>query len=127
MFALRERIDSLLTAIRHKNLEQVMWHYAPDVVAYQLAPPLDVHGVAAYRKTFERWFQAMAGRIHYEAIDLRVTAGDAQAFCHFLAHVAGARTGGGRVDYWVRVTNAWRKIDGQWLVTHEHVSMPTML
>jgi len=27
----------------------------------------------------------------------------------------------------VRVTSGWRKADGVWLVSHEHISMPTMM
>jgi ketosteroid isomerase-like protein len=34
------------------------------------------------------------------------------------------RTTGEKADYWVRVTSGWRKIAGQWLITHEHVSLP---
>jgi ketosteroid isomerase-like protein len=27
----------------------------------------------------------------------------------------------------VRVSSGWRKLHGEWLVSHEHISMPTML
>jgi ketosteroid isomerase-like protein len=121
------RIETLAEAIRNKNLDQVMSHYAPDVVVFDLMPPLDVHGVAAYRRNFERWFASMAGRINYEMLDLDISAGDTHAFCHCLSHVIGARAGGGRADYWVRVSSGWRKVHGQWLVAHEHISMPTMM
>jgi len=121
------RIDTLVEAIRNKSLDLLMAHYAPDVVVYGLQPPLDVEGDAAYRKKFEKWFASMAGRINYEMLDMQVSAGDTYAFCHCLSHVTGARTGGGRADYWVRVTSGWRKIDGEWRVTHEHISMPTMM
>jgi ketosteroid isomerase-like protein len=123
----RQRMESLANAIRTKNLEQVLWHYAPDVVVYDLLPPLDVRGIAAYRRSFEKWFASMAGRISYDILDLRVSACDTHAMAHCLSHVTGARTGGGRHDYWVRITSGWRKLDGQWVVTHEHVSMPTMI
>jgi len=121
------RIDTLVEAIRNKNLDQLMSHYAADVVVYDVKPPLDMRGIAAYRKSFEKWFASMAGRINYEMLDLHVSANDTHAFCHCLSHVTGARTGGGRSDYWVRVTSGWRKEDGEWRVTHEHVSMPTLM
>jgi ketosteroid isomerase-like protein len=125
--AIRARIDSLAEAIRNKNLDQVMWHYASDVVVYDLLPPLDVRGIGKYRRNFEKWFATMAGRIHYEMLDVTISADDTHSFVHCLSHVTGARTGGGRADYWVRVTSGWRKVDGQWLITHEHISMPTMM
>jgi ketosteroid isomerase-like protein len=33
-------------------------------------------------------------------------------------------TSGKRVDLWTRATIGFRKIDGRWLVVHEHVSVP---
>jgi len=125
--AIRERVDSLAEAIRNKNLDQVLWHYAPDVVVFDLLPPLDVRGIGKYRQNFEKWFATMAGRIHYEMLDVTISADNTHAFVHCLSHVTGARTGGGRADYWVRVTSGWRKTEGQWLIAHEHISMPTMM
>ena len=104
-----------------------MAHYAPDAIVFDFMPPLDVHGIAAYRKNFERWFASMSGRIIYQMMDLHISADDSHAFCHCLSHVTGARTGGGRADYWVRVSSAWRKVNGEWLVAHEHISMPTVM
>jgi ketosteroid isomerase-like protein len=121
---LYERIYNLAEAIRHKKIEDVMAHYAPDVLVFDLKPPLEVRGVAAYRKKFEKWFASMSGRIAYEMSNVHVSADDTHAFSYCLIHVTGARTGGGRADYWVRVTSAWRKVRGEWVVAHEHISMP---
>ena len=121
------RIETLALAIRDKNIDQVMSHYAPDVVAYDLLPPLDVRGVAAYRKCFERWFASMSGRISYEMLDVHISADDGHAYCHCLSHVTGARSGGGRADYWVRITSGWRRMNGVWVIAHDHISMPTMM
>jgi ketosteroid isomerase-like protein len=122
-----ERIYTLAEAVRHKNVDHVMAHYAPDVLVFDLKPPLEVRGIAAYRKSFEKWFASMSGRIAYEMSDVHVSADDTHAFSHCLGHVTGARVGGGRSDYWIRVTSAWRKVGGEWLVAHEHISMPTMM
>jgi len=125
--AIRERIDTLAEAIRNKNADQVMAHYTSDVVAYDLQPPLEVRGVAAYRRNFEKWFASMAARISFDVSDVHISASDNEAFSHCLSHVTGPLADGGRADYWVRVTSGWRKLRGQWLVAHEHISMPTMM
>jgi ketosteroid isomerase-like protein len=49
------------------------------------------------------------------------------AFCHYLSHVKSTRATGERADYWVRVTSGLQKMNGQWMVTHEHVSVPIKL
>lgn len=124
--AILERMDSIAQAIRDKDIAALMNHYAPDVVVYDVLPPLDVHGADGYRKNFERWFAAVQGPIDYEMQDLSITAADTHAFCHCLSHVK-AKQGGEYMDYWVRVTSGFEPRDGQWLVTHEHISMPAKM
>jgi ketosteroid isomerase-like protein len=126
-FAIQQRIDSLADAIRNKHVDHVMWHYAYDVIVYDLTAPLDVRGIGAYRKKFERWFAAVAGPIHYELLDLDVSAGDTQGTSHSLCHISASRSGGGRLDYRVRVTSGWKKADDNWVIAHEHISMPTLM
>jgi len=104
-----------------------MTHYAPDVVVYDVMPPLHVQGAPAYRKNFERWFSSMQGPIGYEMNELRVSMSESHAFCHFVGHVKGTRKNGEQADYWVRVTTCFQKANGQWLVGHEHVSMPATM
>ena len=52
---------------------------------------------------------------------------ESHAFCHALSYVTGMRKDGEKTDYWVRVTTCFQKANGQWLVGHEHVSMPTTM
>ena len=122
--SVRDRVASLAQAIRDKDIDYLMTHYAPDVVAYDVMPPLAVLSAADYRKNFERWFASMQGPIDYEMNDLRISMSESHAFCHCVSHVRGTRTNGSKADYWVRVTSCFQKANGQWLVGHEHVSMP---
>ena len=50
--------------------------------------------------------------------------GDEVAFSTSLNRIGGAKKGGEHTNIWVRVTVGFRKIEGRWLVTHEHVSTP---
>jgi len=50
--------------------------------------------------------------------------GESSAFCHYLALVTGTRPDARRSGYWVRGTTCFERRDGEWLVTHEHISMP---
>jgi uncharacterized protein (TIGR02246 family) len=120
---IRERIDAWAQALRAKDLNALMAHYAPDIVTFDLMP-LQSLGVDAYGKNFQAWFASVQGPIDYEIRDLRVTTKDDVAFCHCLGHVSYTRTSGEKIDYWVRVTMGFQKMNGQWMVTHEHVSLP---
>jgi uncharacterized protein (TIGR02246 family) len=120
---IRECIDASAGAIRAKDLNALMAHYAPDVVTFDLMP-LQSQGVDAYRKNFEAWFASVQGPIDYETHDLRLRTRDDVAFCHYLGRVKSTRTTGEKTDYWVRVTAGLQKMNGEWMVTHEHVSVP---
>ena len=122
--SVRDRVASLAQAIRDKDIELLMTHYAPDVVVYDVMGPLAVSSAADYRKNFEQWFASMRGPIDYQVNDLRVSMSDSHAFCHCVSHIRGTRTNGEQADYWVRVTTCLQMANGQWLVGHEHVSKP---
>lgn len=123
--SLRQCLETMAQAIRDKDIDALMSHYTPDVVVYDVRPPLDVHGAAAYRKNFERWFSSILGPIDYTVVDQQVSMSESHAFCFSLARVKGARLDGDTADYWVRVTTCLQKTNGQWRVGHEHVSMPS--
>lgn len=73
--------------------------------------------------TFERWFSEMP-TIEYETHELCIKTGRDIAFYHALGHVHAARSNGEKADYWVRVTVGFEKRNGEWLMIHDHVSMP---
>lgn len=121
---IRERLSAWTRALRAKDLDALMALYAPDVLTFDLMPPHQVPDAAHYRKNFERWFAAMPGPIDYEFHDLRIAQGDSVAFCHSLSRVKATRAHGEKADYWVRVTVGFQKRNGEWLMVHDHVSMP---
>jgi ketosteroid isomerase-like protein len=93
-------------------------------VWFDVVNPLQHTGSDALKKRAEEWFASFEGRIGYEIRDLSITAGDDVAFSYGLNHVSATKIGGGQLDMWWRTTVCFRKIDGQWMVTHEHSSVP---
>jgi len=121
---IRGLIEQRAQAVRAKDVDAVMSHYAPDLVSFDLAPPLELRGPAANRRSWADWFPTFRGPVGYEIRELSVTTGDDVAFCHSLNRISGARTDGTSTDVWVRATVCYRRIDGKWLITHEHTSVP---
>jgi ketosteroid isomerase-like protein len=124
---LRSRIDTLAQAIRDKDLDTLMSLYAHDVEVFDVRASLNVSGAGAYRNNFEQWFDSFDGNFSFELHNLRVAPGDTTAFCHYLALVTGARRDGRISGYWVRGTTCFQRRDGEWLVTHEHISKPASM
>lgn len=121
---IRTLMDDWVKAVRAKDVNGVMSNYAPDILLFDLAPPLFYRGADVYRKSWEEWFASWKGSIGYEIRDLIVTAGDNVAFSHSLNRISGMRTNEEQTDVWVRATACFRMTDGKWLITHEHVSVP---
>jgi ketosteroid isomerase-like protein len=121
---IRARLDDWTKAVRAKDVEAVMSHYAPDIVLFDLAPPLHYAGAVACRKNWADWFPTFQGPVGYEIDHLSITSADGVAFCHSLNRIYGTRTDGEHTDVWVRATVGLRKRNGSWLITHEHYSVP---
>ncbi len=121
---IRQRIESWTTALRDKDLEGLMSHYTRDILVFDLAPPLQYKGAVAYRKNWADWFPSFQGPVGYEIRDLSITTGGEVAFCRSLNRITGRRTSGESSDVWVRATVGFRKIDGKWMIIHEHFSVP---
>jgi ketosteroid isomerase-like protein len=117
-----ERIETWAKALRAKDLEGALSHYAPDVLVFDVVAPLEHRG-AALRRGLAEWFLTFDGPIGYEVCDLDVTSGDNLAFGHALTRITGKRLGGDVTDVWMRLTMCLRKIDGAWLIAHEHYSV----
>jgi len=121
---IRGLIENRVRAIRDKDINALMSNHAPDVLTFDALNPLQYVGADKVRKRAEEWFSWYQGPIGYEIRDLSITADDKVAFCHYLYRVSGAMTNGREVDMWVRSTVCYRKVDGKWLVAHEHTSVP---
>lgn len=121
---LRAVIDAWAKAVRDKDVDGAMRNYSPDIVAFDAVNPLQKIGAEALKRRVEEWFSAFEGRIGYEIRDLKIVVASDVAFCHSVNRVSGAKVGGGKIDMWVRATVCFCKVDGDWMVTHEHVSVP---
>ena len=121
---IRTLVNGFAKAVHDKDVDALMTHYAPELVVFNIVPPLREKGVEANRKSWKDWFDSFKGDIDYQVRDLTVVGNDDVAFSHSLNHVAGESRDSGPVDGWVRVTVGYRKVNGNWLVTHEHISMP---
>ena len=121
---IRELIDDRIKAVRAKDSNAATSGIAPDIVSFDVVNPLQRMGSDVSRKRAEEWFSSFQGAIGYEIRDLSITAGDDVAFSHGLSHVSAKTKDGVEFDMWWRTTLCFRKIDGKWIVTHEHNSVP---
>ncbi|MGC2202351.1 MAG: SgcJ/EcaC family oxidoreductase [Stellaceae bacterium] len=118
-----------VAAFKAKNVDGIMKAYAPDqtLVVFDVVPPRQYVGAAAYRKDWQTFLDSFDGPITVELTDLDVAADRNLAYSHSIQHVAGTDKHGKKLDLTVRVTDVYKKERGRWLIIHEHVSVPVDL
>jgi ketosteroid isomerase-like protein len=124
---IRRRIQDLVKALNAKDIESVMTLFAPNLVSFDIVPPLQYVGADNKSRAWQEAFAAYAGPFAYEVHDLNVTAHGELAFVHSLNHLNATLASGHIIDMWLRWTACLRRIDGVWLVVHDHVSVPADL
>lgn len=121
----RALFDAQFAAIRAKDLDRLMAVYSPDVVYFDVVPPLQYVGSVALRERFTRWFDGYDGPISFDARQFAVSVRGDMAVAHWLSRAAGTLTNGRQVGAWVRATSCCARTDaGAWQVIHEHISLP---
>ena len=121
--------DRFIAAVKAKDLDAIMKVYIPDqtLFVFDVEPPRQYVGAAAYRKDWQAFLDSFNGAITFELTDLDIATDDNLAYSHSIQRVAGTDKQGKKLDLTVRVTDVYKKINGNWLVIHEHVSVPVDL
>src|SRR5256885_2733161 len=125
--AIQELIQRFVKAIRARDMHRVMAVFAPEVVSFDLGPPLQHGGGETFMKRWLELFESYQSPINYEVRDLSITTGDDVAFSHSLNRISGTVKNGQKTDRWLRWTACYRKTKGKWLIVHEQVSVPVDL
>ncbi len=114
-------------AVNAKDVDAIMKVYAPDVFVYDVVPPRQYAGAAAYRKDWEAFMAGFKGPLKFEISDLAVETAGAVAWSHSIQRAAGTDPTGQPSDVTVRVTDVYRKTADGWRIVQEHVSVPVDL
>lgn len=124
---IKRLIEGYVEAFRTKDIDGIMSMYAPEVVTFDVVPPLQYVGADAMRKRWEEAFSSLPGPIGYEMADLSITVGEDMAFTHSFNRTSATLPTGQKIGVWVRWTGCFRKIGGKWLLVHDQISVPVDL
>ena len=123
-----DAIKAKYTAWKHafeaRDLNAIMALYSPQIDAYDIVPPLQFNGSDAYRKDYESFLAQFKGPVRVSIPHVHIEQSGPVAYAFGLEHLRGTMTDGTQVDMWLRFTDGWKRQNGQWLVEHEHVSVP---
>jgi uncharacterized protein (TIGR02246 family) len=119
----------LAAALRVGDINAVMSAYAPNdgLVVFDAVPPLQYVGAEACRKNWENALAFFSGPVEYEMSDLHIETDGSLGISRRIDRVVLTDKDGQKLNLTLRITNVYRKIDGKWLIAHEHASVPVDL
>jgi ketosteroid isomerase-like protein len=114
----------LIDGIMAKDLKQIMSCYSDDVFAYDVVPPRQYVGAAAFQKPWQGFLGLFKGPINAEVNDLVINSDGEIAYSRSVQHISGTTNEGKPFDSTFRITDVYRKSHGSWVIVQEHISMP---
>ena len=124
--AIRHVVESWTAAVRRRDFGGILQNHSADIVMFDVPPPFQSRGLEAYKKTWDVFFSWSSDPIPFDITDMSITAGRDVAFV--VATMRCAEPGPNReqksLDF--RLTIGLRKINGRWIITHEHHSIPAV-
>lgn len=124
------RIKTLLEAwadaVRRHDIAAILAHHGPDMIMFDVPPPLQCRGIEAYKQTWDLFFRYHKPGAAFDIEDIAVTAGQDVAFAVAIMR-CGPDSSSNPADkdgFPFRLTVGLRKVDGDWRIEHEHHSVP---
>lgn len=117
-------LDELHAAIGAGDAARALATSAPDAVVFNLAPPL-VAGTSSRTgdlAALEGWIASFDAPPRLGHRDPAVHVDGDVAFVHTLTSMSGTK--GGDFTLWFRSTYGLRRVEGRWLIVHQHESVP---
>lgn len=126
--AIRDLEKRFEAAFKAKDVNTIMTTiYWPDerLHAFDAAPLLDTFGARALTDNWAKFFGSLPGTVDtFEVQDLTIMNEGNLAVAHMLHHIVFREKDGKKMEMTMRVTDAYRKINGKWFIVHEHLSLP---
>jgi uncharacterized protein (TIGR02246 family) len=121
---LRTMLADWSAAARRRDYSGVMANHSTDILMFDVPPPFQSEGLDAYRKTWDLFFSMMAAPATFDFSDVRLTVGSELAFATAHGKCLTTQTDGTSIPVHFRLTMCFAKVDGNWLIVHEHHSVP---
>jgi ketosteroid isomerase-like protein len=115
-----QMLDAWAASVRAHDLDGAVRGRSADIVMFDVPEPLQAKGIDAYRDTWTLYFKDEGSR-RFELLETHIVAGEDIAWVRALLRCTTADAPAGRL------TMGLRRIDGTWVVEHEHHSFPITL
>jgi uncharacterized protein (TIGR02246 family) len=123
---IRSLIERWARAVREEDRAAIRRDHDPDILMFDVPPPLVSRGLDAYMATWETFFPRAEKPVAFDFCNVKVTCGADVAFATAIGKCVDIDPNGKREPLEFRLTMGLRKIGGRWRVVHEHHSLPAI-
>lgn len=120
----RRLIADQQRAICSKDVDQIVSHYANEVIIFDVKPPFQIKGKEALRRMWQECLPYFPGSFAFETRDLKITVSDNLAVAHWLFRFTEMEQDHPAIQTWMRITAICQNNQGSWQILHEHLSVP---
>ena len=121
---IRELVEDWAKAVRVKDFNGILANHSAEILMFDVPPPLESKGIEAYRETWDLFYSAQPDPIAFDIQRMEIVAGADVAFVTALMRCAEKGENEERIKLDFRLTIGLRKINGRWIILHEHHSVP---
>ncbi len=123
--------DKAITGLEHKlanapNAQEAMKYYDPteEITVFDMGgPSREYAGQKAVRADFEKAFAGIKN-VKVQFIELKVVADGKLALARSVQRYTATGPDGKPIDITFRQTDFLHKVNGQWKILHQHISVP---
>src|SRR5262249_24213372 len=95
---IRGIVENWARAVRTKNIDGILAHHSPDVLMFDVPPPLQSKGIEAYKKTWDLFFSWSRDPVVFDFTTMNITSGSDVAFVTALMRCSGTEVNGERIE-----------------------------
>lgn len=122
---IRDLLTERDSALARGDVAAVVAVTDPDIVSFDLQPPLRLIGAAARNPAdLDAWLATWDGPISSRFTDPEILMNGDLAVAHGLTNLRGEKRGHGSVDVWFRSSVVLARRASGWRIVHEHHSFP---
>ncbi len=129
LFEVQEVLENYKTAALEKDVEKFLSMYAAEIHIYDCWMNWESKGIASWKENVTGWFSELRDdgvELKVDFHDVVIDEGSSLAFVHCAVTYAGYKKESDEKlrQMTNRFTFGLKKVDGSWLITHEHSSLP---
>jgi ketosteroid isomerase-like protein len=120
---IRQLIENWAKAVRDRDINAILAFHSENLVMYDVPEPFQSIGLDTYRITWDLFFRYTKPGV-FDIHELNIVADENVAFAYAKMQCSDKSNAKDFVPLDFRLTMGLEKQKGQWMIVHEHHSIP---